>query len=214
MDLLQDTLTYAVEHADLFWGSLLIHLQLTGAALGLAIIVCVPLGAWIARRTEIAPIVLNGVNVMRVVPSLAILFLAFPYLGLGFTPALIALTILAFPPILINTYAAFRGVSASVKEAARGMGMSPWQIVRGIEFPLAMPVIMTGVRTASVEVISSAALAAFISAGGLGDFILRGFAVSRPHIMLVGALPIALLALLSEAILTTIQRRMSVPEAR
>jgi osmoprotectant transport system permease protein len=195
-----------------FWEALLVHLQLSGTALAVALLVCIPLAVWLARNVQIADVVLNLVNALRVVPSLAILFLAFPYFGLGADSALLALILLACPPILINSYAAFRGVSRAVVESARGMGLSSGQILQQIEFPLAMPVIMTGVRTAAVEVISSASLAAFISAGGLGDFILRGFAVNRPHVMLVGAIPIALLALLSELVLSAVQKRLAAPQ--
>lgn len=214
MELFRDSLTYALEHQDFFWDSVIIHLQLSGVALAVSVLLCVPLGAWIARQRQAATVLLNGVNVLRVIPSLAILFLAFPYLGLGPKAALVALTILAIPPVLINSYTAFRGVDRAVIESARGMGMSAWQTLRQIEFPLALPVILAGIRIASIEVISSAALAALISAGGLGDFIVRGFAVSRPHIMLVGALPIALLALLSESVLSAIQRQVAIPESR
>ena len=214
MDLLQQTLDYAMANRDNFWDKLLGHLQLSGAALGISIALCLPLAIWLVRHGRVAEPTLNAVNALRVVPSLAILLLAYPYLGLGFGPALVALTLLACPPIPINAYAAFRGVNQAVVEAARGMGMSDGQILRQIEFPLAMPVILTGIRAASVEIISSASLAAFINAGGLGYFILRGFSVNRPHVMLVGAIPIALLALLSEALLSALQRRMMVPEAR
>ncbi|MBA3533686.1 MAG: ABC transporter permease [Ardenticatenales bacterium] len=214
MDLIAQAINYAVENSSFFWRSLGTHLQLSGAALTISILLCVPLGAWIARHLLLAQVIINVVNGLRVVPSLALLFLALPYLGIGFRPALIALTLLACPPVLINVYTAFRGVDRAVIEAARGMGMSEWQILRQIELPLALPVILTGIRTASVEVISSAALAAFIGAGGLGDFVLRGFSVRRPHIMLVGAIPIALLALLSEALFSSVQRRFSIPEAR
>jgi osmoprotectant transport system permease protein len=212
MELLQETWMYALENQDRFWQALGIHLQLSGIALGAALLICIPLAIWLARNLQIADVVLNMVNTLRVVPSLAILFLVYPYLGLGAGSALLALTVLACPPILINSYAAFRGVSKAVIESARGMGMDSWQILRQIEFPLAMPVIMTGIRTATVEVISSASLAAYISAGGLGDFILRGFAVNRPYVMLVGAIPIALLALTSELVLSAIQKRLSVPQ--
>lgn len=212
MELLQQTWEYAVENQDTFWVALGIHLQLSATALTVALLICIPLSIWLARNVQIADVVLNVVNTLRVVPSLAILFLAYPYLGLGADSALLALTVLAFPPILLNSYAAFRGVNPAVIESARGMGMNSWQILRQIEFPLAMPVIMTGVRTATVEVISSASLAAYISAGGLGNFILRGFSVNRPYVMLVGAIPIALLALLSETVLSAIQKRLTAPQ--
>ncbi len=212
MELLQQTWEYAVENQDAFRVALRIHLQLSATALTVALLICIPLSIWLARNVQIAEVVLNGVNTLRVVPSLAILFLAYPYLGLGPDSALLALTVLAFPPILLNSYAAFRGVNPAVIESARGMGMNSWQILQRIEFPLAMPVIMTGVRTATVEVISSASLAAYISAGGLGNFILRGFSVNRPYVMLVGAIPIAILALLSELVLSALQKRLTAPQ--
>lgn len=214
MDLLHQTFNYAVADRGEFVRHLLVHLQLSGAALALSLILCLPLAIWIVRHVQVAELVLNVVNALRVVPSLAILFLVLPYLGLGFGPALVALTLLACPPILLNSYAAFRGVNPAVIEAARGMGLSESQILFQIEFPLAMPVIMTGIRAATVEVIASASLAAFISAGGLGNYILRGFSVNRPHVMLVGAIPIALLALLSESLLSSLQRRLAIPDAR
>jgi osmoprotectant transport system permease protein len=154
---------------------------------------------------------MNIFNAFRVIPSLAILFLALPYLGLGYLPSLVALTVLAFPPVLINTYAGLRGVDAAVVEAAFGMGMAPYQVLRQVEIPLAVPTILAGVRTAAVEVISSATLASFIGGGGLGDFITRGFALYDVRIMLVGAIPVALLALASEALLSSLQRLYRIP---
>ena len=165
---------------------------------------------WISRRASVAQSVINGFGALRLVPSLAILFLALPYLGTGFRPALFALTVLAFPPVLINTYAGIRNVDRAVVEAARGMGMEPNQVLRQIELPIAFPAMIAGIRTAAVEVIASATLAAFIGGGGLGDFVTRGFALYDPRIMLVGALPVALLALISEAALASLQRRFDV----
>jgi ABC-type proline/glycine betaine transport systems, permease component len=124
----------------------------------------------------------------------------------------VALTVLAFPPVLINTYAGLRGVDPAVVEAAFGMGMAPSQVLRKVEIPLATPTILGGVRIAAVEVISSATLASFIGGGGLGDFITRGFALYDVRIMLVGAIPVALLALTSEALLSSFQRLYRIPE--
>jgi osmoprotectant transport system permease protein len=157
--------------------------------------------------------VINLFGAFRLVPSLAILFLALPYLGTGFRPALVALTVLAFPPTIINTYAGVRGVDRAVVEAAYGMGMAPSQVLRRVELPLAMPAIIAGIRIAAVEIISSATLAAFINGGGLGDFITLGFALFEPRIMLVGAVPVALLALVSEGTLGGLQRLFSAPAA-
>ncbi len=212
MDLLLGAYQYFLQNQAFFWQSTTIHLELSLAALGISILVSLPLGIWIAHRAAIAQVTINVFNAFRVIPSLVILFLALPYLGLGFLPALVALTVLAFPPVLINTYAGLRGVDPAVVEAAAGMGMAPLQVLRQVEFPLAIPTIVAGIRTAAVEVISSATLASFIGGGGLGDFITRGFALYDVRIMLVGAIPVALLALASEAILGSIQRFYQIPE--
>jgi len=145
---------------------------------------------------------------VRVVPSLAILFLAVPILGIGFRPALAALVALACPPILLATHAALLGVPAAVREAAYGLGHSPAQVLARVDLPLAAPVALSGLRTAAVEVNASATLAAFIGAGGLGDFIARGFATNRVEVMLVGAVPIALLALAAEAAFSSGERAL------
>lgn len=213
MELLFSAYRYFLENQPRFWDATGRHLVLSLTALAISVLVCVPLGVWIARRAGVAQYVINVFNTMRVIPSLAILFLSLPYLGLGFRPALVALTVLAFPPVLINTYAGMRNVDRAVVEVAYGMGMAPTQVLRQVEFPLALPAVIAGIRTTAVEVISSATLAAFIGGGGLGDFITRGFALNDPGIMLVGAVPVALLALASEAMLGSLQRGFSTPAA-
>lgn len=210
MQLVIDAYQYFLDNQPRFWSAMSQHLTLSLLALAISIAVCVPLGVAIARSTRIAQPVINGVGALRLVPSLAILFLAFPYLGLGFNPALAALTVLALPPILINTYAGMRGVNPAIVEAALGMGMAARQVLWQIELPLAAAAILAGIRTAAVEVLASATLAAFIGGGGLGDFITRGYAVNSPAIMLVGAVPVALLALAAEGILAGAQRVLRV----
>lgn len=210
MDLLQGAFEYFLQNQAAFWQATRQHLVLSSAALVISLLVCLPLGVWAARRAEAAQVAINFFNTLRVLPSLAILFLALPYLGLGFWPSLVALTVLAFPPVLINTYAGLRGVDQATVEAAYGMGMAPGQVLRRVELPLAAPAILAGVRTAAVEVISSATLAAFIGGGGLGNFITRGFALFDTRIMLVGAIPVALLALASETLLGGLQRLIRV----
>lgn len=204
---------YYLRHEREFWAAVATHLRLSFAALAIALVVCVPLGIWAARRRWAALPVVNTANALRVVPSLAVLFIVQPYLGIGFKSALVALTVLACPPIMINTYAAYRGVERSVVEAAYGMGMSTAQVLRRVETPLALPVVLAGLRIATVEVIASASLAAFIGAGGLGNFIQRGFAVLETSTMLVGVIPIALLALLAEALLAGAQRAVTIQDA-
>jgi len=211
MGLLQGAFQYYLQNQANFWHAAQEHLVLSSAAMGISLAVGLPVGVWIARRAAIAQTVINVFNALRVIPSLAILFLVLPYLGIGFLPSLVALTFLAFTPILINTYAGLRGVDPAIIESASGMGMSSWQVLYQVEIPLAVPVIVTGIRIAAVEVISSATLASFIGGGGLGDFITRGFALYDVPIMLVGAIPVALLALASELFWTFFLRFYRVP---
>jgi len=210
MEIFRDAYNYFLLNQSFFWEAAGDHLILSFSALGISLLVAFPIGLWIAKKKNISQVVINVFNAMRVVPSLAILFLALPYLGLGFVPALIALTVLAFPPVLISTYTGIRGVNPSVIESASGMGMTKAQVLTQIEIPLAIPAIVSGIRIASVEVISSATLASFIGGGGLGDFITRGFALYNVPVMLVGAIPVALLALLSEIFWSTIIKKYPV----
>lgn len=209
--ILLDALQYALAHADEWLGALEQHLLLVAVALTIGIGVCVPLGALTARSRAASLSAINAANGLRVIPSLAILFLALPYFGLSFTAAALALTLLALPPILINTDAAFRGIAPAIQEAARGMGMNSRQMLWRVEFPLALPVILAGIRIATVEVIASATLAAFIGAGGLGIYITRGFALYDNSILLVGAISVALLALSAEIILGALERLTRAP---
>lgn len=211
LEVLYAAYQYALSHQSELLGALSQHLRLVAVALGVSILICVPLGIWTARARWAAITVINGFNALRVIPSLAVLFLAIPYFGLSFTSAAIALTLLALPPVLINTDAAYRTIDGAIREAARGMGMTPNQILWRIETPLALPVIITGIRTATTEVIASATLAAFIGSGGLGLYVVRGFAMYNIPILLVGALPVALLTLLAELALNQLHHKLEAP---
>ena len=210
-ELLQESYRYAVENQGEFRFALLQHVRLVAVALGISILLCVPLGIWTARSRTAAIAIINVVNGLRVIPSLAVLFLAIPYFGLSFTAAAVALTLLALPPVLINTDAAYRTIEPASREAARGMGMTANQILWLVETPLALPIMITGVRTAATEVIASATLAAFIGSGGLGLYVVRGFALFDIAILLVGAIPVALLTLGAEILLSGLQRRLAPP---
>lgn len=207
-----DAFQYAAGRSQEWLNALGEHLLLVAVALAIGIVVCVPLGLVTARSRTAALVVINTANGLRVVPSLAILFLAIPYFGLSFTAAALALTLLALPPILINTDAAFRTIPTAVKESAVGLGMSPRQILRRVELPLALPVIVAGIRTATIEVIASATLAAFIGGGGLGIYVTRGFALFDNSILLVGALSVAALALIAELLLGGLAHLVRVPQ--
>jgi osmoprotectant transport system permease protein len=197
---------YALSHGDELLVAVGQHLQLVAVALGIGIGLCVPLGIVTARSRLASLALINAVNALRVIPSLAILFLALPYFGLSFASSAIALTILALPPILINTDAGFRAVDPALREVAAGVGMTRRQALWRVEFPLALPVVLAGIRTAAVEVIASATLAAFIGGGGLGTFVVRGFALYDIAILLVGAIPVALLSLAAEWGMSRLQR--------
>jgi osmoprotectant transport system permease protein len=202
---------YASDHFSDLLQALREHLLLVAVPLGLGLLIGLPLGLWSARSRSAATVLINGFNGLRVIPSLAILFLVIPYFGLSFQSAAIALTLLVMPPILISTDVAFRTIDPMIRDAADGMGMSRGQVLRLIEIPLALPIVIAGIRTAMVEVIASATLAAFIGAGGLGTFIVLGFSLYDNAVLLVGAIPVAVLALLAEVSLTLLQRAVQPP---
>ena len=211
MNILVEALKYAYENLDKLIEALWGHLLLVVVPLLIGILLGLPLGFISSRSRTASTVFINGFNALRVIPSLAILFLTIPYLGLTFQAAALALTLLVIPPIIISTDVAFRSINPAVLEAAKAMGMTSIQLLRQVETPLALPVIIAGIKTATVEAIASATLAAFIGAGGLGDFIVLGFALYDNSILLVGAIPVALLALIAEVGLSLLQRSLQPP---
>lgn len=176
----------------------LTHVELSALALAIAVLIAVPVALAVRNTPAGAAVAINVGNVGRAVPSLALLALALPFFGFGFTSALIALTALAIPPILINASTALRQVDAGVIDAARGMGLSGGQILSRIQLPIAAPVIFAGIRTSAVQVVASATLATFIGGGGLGDLIVEGFQRGETAILLAGALSVAVLSVITE----------------
>jgi len=182
------------------------HLVLVFGSLALAIVVGVPLGFAAWRWPRAAAWVLGAVGVMQTVPSLALLSLLIVLVGgIGFVPALLALFIYALLPIVSNTCAGLRGVSAGQAQAASSLGLTRWQILRHVQLPLAAPVMLAGVKTAAVINVGTATLAAFVGAGGFGERIVAGLAVNDSQAMLAGALPAAALALLVQAVFAVIE---------
>jgi osmoprotectant transport system permease protein len=214
MDIFAKALEYAASNPDKLISALGQHLLLVVVPLTIGLAIGLPLGLLSSRSRTASTVLINSFNALRVIPSLAILFVAIPYFGLTFTSAAIALTLLVIPPILISTDVAFRSIDPAIREAAKGMGMAPEQVLRQVEIPLALPVIIAGIKTATVEVIASATLAAFIGAGGLGTFIVLGFALYDNAILLTGAIPVAVLALVAEVSLSALQRSLQPPTAR
>ncbi len=223
MDLLRDSLQYIQDNPDRFRDAFVVHIKLSLYALLAALAIFVPLGILASRSRRIGPSVIGIVAAARVVPSISVLFLLFPYrqeIGdqLPFWPrnfvlALFALLVLAGPPLIINTDAGLRSISPAVLENARGLGMSESQVLRRVQLPLALPVIIAGVRTATVEVIASATLAAFVGVGSLGRFITSGLTLLDYSLLFVGAVPIALMALLAEVSLAGMERLVTPPAA-
>ncbi|SNR39390.1 ABC transporter permease [Blastococcus mobilis] len=186
------------------------HLAISAVAVLAALVLAVPLGVALASsgRGSGAVVVLS--NVSRAVPTLALLTLfAVTPIGFGNRATTIALAVFAFPPILTNTYVGFRGVDPDVREAAVGMGMSRWQVVRRVEFPLALPLVMTGLRTAAVQVVATTGLAALVGGGGLGRIVNLGFGQQDYGQIIAGAILIAALALLSELALVILSSAAS-----
>ncbi len=207
MPLLAKTWEFLLTHQAEFWDKTSVHLRLSGAALLIGILVGVTLGVLAARSRTLSPIVTNVIGAIRSVPSLAIMAVMLPIIGIGFRPALVALTILAIPPVLINTQAGFTQVNPAVLEAGRGMGLTPLQLVWEVQLPLALPVMIAGIRTAAVEVLASATIGAIIGAGGLGEYIFSGLELgpSFIYLMLVGALTVALLTFSAEMALNWLE---------
>lgn len=161
--------------------ALLEHFMIVVITITLAILISIPLGVFLSRPRfkKFGLVTLNILNLLQAVPGIAVIALALPLLGLGMKPAIIALLFQSLLPIVRNTIAGLLGVSSDVKEAASGMGMSQRRILLDVELPLAIPIILSGIRTATVYVVSIGTLAAFIGAGGLGNLIMGGLALFR-----------------------------------
>lgn len=208
-----DFVSFIRDHADKLLEQTLTHIGLTFVSLLLALLIGVPLGILISRRQRLASSVLGVAGVLQTVPSVALLGFLIPLLGIGVGPALVALFLYALLPIIRNTYVGITEVSPLVKEAAKGVGMTANQVLTKVELPLALPVIFAGVRTATVINVGVATLAAYVAAGGLGEFIFSGIALSNVNMMLAGAIPAALLAVGFDFGLARLQR-LSVKKLR
>ena len=189
--------------------ALLQHLQITALTVALGVLIGVPLGVHIARERFLAGPVLAVVSTIQTVPSVALLGFLIPLYGIGIRPALVALFLYSLLPIVRNTFAGVSQVDASAIEAARGMGMRDGQILLHVTIPQSLPVLMAGIRTASVLSVGVATLAALIGAGGLGTFIFRGIAMVNSKIVLAGAIPAAALALVLDGLLSLVERLLT-----
>lgn len=174
------------------------HLSMSGIALFLGIIVAVPLGILLSQYPKIADVIINFVSILQTIPTLALLTLMIPLFGIGKYPSIIALFIYSLLPILRNTYLGMQGVGDNLLDAAKGMGMTPLQVIRQVQLPLAIPVIMAGIRLSTVYVIAWTTLAAYIGGGGLGEMIFNGLNLFMPDLILGGTIPVTILALIAD----------------
>lgn len=204
--LLGDTVAFVADNAGLLAQRVLEHVQLSVIALVIAMLVALPVALVLGHTGRGGFLAINAANVGRALPSLALIAIALPFLGLNDSSTIFALVLLGIPPILTNTYVAVREVDRDIIEAARGMGMSGGEILRSVELPLAAPVMMSGIRTAAVQIVATATLAAVIAGGGLGRFIVDGFATRNNPSVVTGAVAVALLTILTELGLGAVER--------
>lgn len=193
--------------SDLIQEAFMQHIYLSFIALAVGIAIALPLGILVARYRRIAEPVIGITAIFQTIPSLALFGFLVPLIGIGAKTALIALIIYALLPILRNTYTGISNIDESMIEAGIGMGMTKSQLLWQIEFPLALPFIMAGIRTATVLTVGIATLATFVGAGGLGDVIYRGLQSYNNSLVLAGALPVALLAILFDLLLKWVEKR-------
>jgi osmoprotectant transport system permease protein len=206
-----NTISFFSQHGDEILQATLEHVWLVVATMALGIAIGVPLGILVARRPWLSKPILGTANVAETIPSLALLGFLLPAPWLGERAdrvAITALTLYALLPIIRNTAAGITGVDPAVREAARGMGMTPRQILWQVELPLSLSTVLAGIRVATVLTIGVATIAAAVGAGGLGEFIFRGLAMVNNQLILAGAIPAAALALLADFFLSVLERRL------
>lgn len=202
---------FITENSGELVGKMLEHFYISIISLTIGILIAVPLGILIAKNKRFSGIILTTAGVLQTIPTLALLALMIPLFGVGMTPAIIALSAYILLPMLNNTILGVQSISGEVKEAAKSMGMTNFQLMRSVDFPLALPYIMSGVRLSSVYVISWATLASYIGAGGLGDFVFQGLNLYEPAMIIVAALLVTVLALITDFLLSRVEK-WSVPK--
>jgi osmoprotectant transport system permease protein len=197
---------FILDPSNDYLGHTIDYLKICGFSILVAIIIGVTLGALVSRNAFLAFLALNASGLLRAIPIIAVLILFVPIFGIGLLPAIIALIVIGIPPILLNTYTGIRGIDPAMIEAAKGMGMTTLQIATRIQAPLVTPLVAAGIRTSAVQIIATATLAAFIGAGGYGDYIVDGFNVFNYTELIVGAVSVAILAISVEVFMSWLQR--------
>ncbi len=203
------TIEYIQRRSDMLGDLVVEHLWLVVISVGIAVVVSVILGVIISYKTSLASTVLAICQILMTIPSMAMLGFMVPLFGIGFTTGVIALILYALLPVVRNTYTGIKEISPAVVESALGMGMSEWRVLTKIKIPLARPVIMAGIRTATVMVVGIAAIAAYVGAGGLGELIFQGISRSNEPMIIVGAIGVSIIALVFDFVLSWGERRLA-----
>jgi osmoprotectant transport system permease protein len=208
MEIFGDAIRFVWDNASFVGEKTVEHLVLSGATIGVSLLIAIPLGVWLGHLHRGSFLAITVGNLGRALPSLALIAFGLPLFGISFTNVLVALVVLAVPPMLTNAYTGIDEVDRDAVDAARGMGMSGWQVLTRIELPLALPLLFAGIRTSSVYVIATATIAAIAGGGGLGDIIVDQ-ATYRIEGVIGAALCVSLLALLVDALLAFAQRAVT-----
>ncbi|MGI5949794.1 ABC transporter permease [Peptoniphilus sp.] len=185
------------------------HLYISSISLLLGVIVAVPIGILLTKSRVVAKVVMIIASILQTVPSFALLALMIPLFGVGVKPAIVALFIYSLLPIMRNTYLGIDGVDKGLMDAAKGMGMTSSQILKKVQIPMAMPVIMSGIRLSAVYVLAWATLASYIGAGGLGDYIFNGLDNAIMPMVVWGTIPVTLIAILIDIILGKVEKKLT-----
>lgn len=208
---LLDGANWGLGDSDGFVNRILEHLMFTGVAVLIAFVLAFPLGVLIGHTGKASFLAINAGNAGRALPTLGVLMLVVALAGAGLTPATVALVILAIPPILTSTYAGVHAVAPATVDASRGVGMTEYQIATRVEIPEALPIIFGGIRNATLQVISTATIAAYVGLGGLGRYLFDGLALRDYPRVVAGAVLVAVLAVLIDLLLAALQRRLVSP---
>lgn len=186
------------------------HLYISVISVSLGVLFAVPIGIWLTRINDrVADLVISFVSILQSLPSLALLTLMIPLIGVGQVPAIVALFIYSLMPIMRNTYAGIQSVDEGMVDAAKGMGMTTIQLLQKVELPQAVPIIMAGIRLSTTYVIAWTTLASFIGAGGLGDFIFNGLNLYIPELIIGGTIPVTVIALLADFLLSRLEQKVT-----
>lgn len=209
MNIWEQLVYYVQQNGPYLWEQFVRHFLISIYGVVFAAIIAIPLGFWIARHAKLADWIVGAANVIQTVPSLAMLSILMLGFGIGVTTVIITVFLYSILPILKNTYAGVKNVDSSLLDAAKGMGMTRWQLTYKVELPMALSVIMAGLRNALVVAIGVTAIGTFIGAGGLGDIIQRGVnASSGGAIILAGAIPTALMAVIADLVLAWLEKKL------